>query len=391
MTGIFLSRICLKDFRTFGNFDIAIPAAPGLTILTGTNGLGKSNFFDAVEWGLTGKVRRFSLIAEKKKLSERGYLTRIGAVPDSHHVKLVFSDGTHVERGTARTTTMKEIIALLADTDVSTIKDLDTYLALTHFLGQSSEQRFTSRDSQEQWRALRGPSGIDRLESVREGIKRRAITFAFTRRKEDEEHIISGIDQKIAEWDGWQTRLERLRQAMHAAGELTAHEIVERINTVESELATILKQTMPVIEGEASAQRLARVGGLLTQALESISGRVATVVGLSDLIDQFTIAASNSEMDHPQLLQARQGLEKALVTAAELSAKGKTASTNVESQNSAIRSLEQNIVVLEAVRADLSRQQDIGAQILAAEAEESRFAQQITIRRRGGPTAPQRR
>jgi predicted ATP-binding protein involved in virulence len=48
MSEIFLSRIAIQDFRTFGDFAIDIPAAPGLVLLTGTNGLGTSSFFDVI-------------------------------------------------------------------------------------------------------------------------------------------------------------------------------------------------------------------------------------------------------------------------------------------------------------------------------------------------------
>ena len=52
---------------------------------------------------------------------------------------------------------------------------IGTYLALAQFLGQASQQRFTSRKSPEQWDALKGPSGIERLEQVRRGLRGRAI------------------------------------------------------------------------------------------------------------------------------------------------------------------------------------------------------------------------
>lgn len=381
MSGMYLSRISLRDFRTFGNFDIDIPAAPGLTILTGTNGLGKSNFFDAVEWALTGKVRRFSQYVEKRQLPEQEYLTRMGAVPDSHQVHLRFSDGTQVERSRARATPMREIIAKLAQTDKSTIHDLDIYLAFTHFLGQSSEQRFTSREAQEQWRALRGPRGIDRLENVREGIKKRAITIAFTRRKKDEESAIGQIELKIAEWEGWQTRRERLLQALRAAGALTPEDLQQRISTLETAIFGVLKEAAPAIEGEASAQRLARFAGHITVALQQLAERANTIESFSDAVDQFATASVIARMDNPLVVRARKDVESARSATAELGPKGERAQANLAAQSSAIRNLEQDIAVLEAVRSDLSRKQDIAAQVLTAEAEQSRFLAEIAIRR----------
>lgn len=80
MSEIFLSRIAIKDFRTFGDFAIDIPAAPGVVLLTGTNGLGKSSFFDAIEWGLTNKIRRFEPYINKVARSfSRRTISRAGA------------------------------------------------------------------------------------------------------------------------------------------------------------------------------------------------------------------------------------------------------------------------------------------------------------------------
>ena len=59
MNPIYLSSIELDDFRTFGKFLLDLPPVPGLTLLVGTNGLGKSSFFDGIEWCLTDDVRRF--------------------------------------------------------------------------------------------------------------------------------------------------------------------------------------------------------------------------------------------------------------------------------------------------------------------------------------------
>ena len=58
MTNIFLQKVHLRDFRTFGEFTLAVPPGPGLILLVGTNGLGKSSFFDGIEWCLTGNIRR---------------------------------------------------------------------------------------------------------------------------------------------------------------------------------------------------------------------------------------------------------------------------------------------------------------------------------------------
>ena len=381
MTGIYLSRVTIQDFRTFGAFDITIPAVPGLTILTGTNGLGKSNFFDAIEWGLTGKARRFQLYAEKKKVSEDEYLTRAGAVAGAHRVKLTFTNQIEFERGTNFATPQTKIIAHLAKQDKTKIQDLATYLALTHFLGQASDQRFTSRDEKDQWKTLRGPSGIDQLESVREKIKHRSITMAFTRRTQDEHAAILAIEQNIAKWEGWQIRLARLKQTMRATGTLTAEEVQERVRIHELELAEILRSPMPAIEGAATEQRLAHLGSQIRVAFSRINERIAELDSFSSLVDSFATATLNADLEHPVLVRLRKEVESARALATELAAKVNTAIANFEAQSSAMRGVEQEINVQEATRLDLTKRTDIAAQIILVENDNVRFSEEISVRR----------
>ncbi|WP_447941393.1 AAA family ATPase [Brevundimonas mediterranea] len=170
MTDIYLSRIRLSDFRTFGDFDVQIPAGPGLTLLVGTNGLGKSSFFDAVEWGLTGQVRRLARYLPAKA-DEATYLRRRGSA-SAHGVSLDFNNGQTVHRqGSERPDPASVVDLLKAPQWNASIEDIGVYLAFTHFLGQAEPQRFTSRDPGDQWKALKGPSGIDRLEDIRQGLR----------------------------------------------------------------------------------------------------------------------------------------------------------------------------------------------------------------------------
>ncbi|UPK34682.1 ATP-binding protein [Bradyrhizobium sp. 186] len=193
---IYLARIGIHNFRTFGAFDVELPAAPGLVLLTGTNGLGKSSFFDAIEWGLTGTIRRFAPYLNKgrKKLVESDYLTRRGAEAGSHKVVLTFSDGEPIERSINKATATASITAKLARSDRRAIEDLSTYLALTHFLGQAAQQRFTSREPQDQWQAIKGPSGLERLAQIRSGLRGRPVVAAFNRRLEQERASVSALE-----------------------------------------------------------------------------------------------------------------------------------------------------------------------------------------------------
>lgn len=384
MSDLFLSRIAIHDFRTFGDFEIDIPAAPGLVLLTGTNGLGKSSFFDAIEWGLTSKIRGFDPYLKdsgKKKLVEKDYLTRRGAEPGTHRVALTFSENDPIERGAGRTTPMADIIAQLARPDRRTINDIGTYLALTHFLGQAAQQRFTSRDPHDQWQALKGPSGIDRLERIRAGLRGRPTVMAFNRRIETEQASVKAIERQIADWQGWTTRLERLRAAARATGVLTAAELSERIDQLEADLLQLTSGQPLPITGENVARRLATMGDRIGEALRLNGDRKTALETLAPLAAQFAISRAESLLDAPALVRLRSVLSDAQAQVNRVSPLVATANDAVRTQQAAIATIEQNIAILEAGRTDLARRTQLAELIVADGTDRARLIDAIAARR----------
>lgn len=384
MSEIFLSRIAIHDFRTFGDFEIDIPAVPGLVLLTGTNGLGKSSFFDAIEWGLTSKIRRFDPYLKgsgKKKLVEKDYLTRRGAEPGAHRVALTFSKNEPIERGVGKTTPMADIIAQLARPDRRTINDLGTYLALTHFLGQAAQQRFTSRDPHDQWQALKGPSGIDRLERIRAGLRGRPTVMAFNRRIETEQASATAIERHIADWQGWTTRLDRLRAAARAAGVLTADEVSARIAQIEADLLELTSSEPLAITGENVAQRLATMNDQIGVALRLFGERKTALESLAPLATQFAISQAESLLDTPTLVRLRSVLSDAQAQVDRVSPLVALANGAVTTQQAAIATIEQNIAILEAGRTDLSRRIQLADLIAADATDRAQLTEAIAVHR----------
>ncbi|WP_137153714.1 AAA family ATPase [Rhizobium sp. FKL33] len=376
MNDIFLSRISIQDFRTFGDFEIDIPPAPGLLLLTGTNGLGKSSFFDAIEWCLTSKIRRFDPYLRaggKKKLEESDYLTRRGAEPGVHRVSLTFSGNDPIERGAGKTTPIADIIAQLARPDRRTINDLGTYLALTHFLGQAAQQRFTSRDPHDQWQALKGPSGIDRLERIRSGLRGRPTVMAFNRRIENERASIAAIERNIADWQGWMTRLARLRAAARASGVLTAAEVSERIKRLEDNLMQLTSGQPLPITGENVAQRLAAMGDRIAEAVRATVERKTALETLAPIAAQFAISQAESQLDAPALVRLRRAVSDAQAHVDRVSLLVAPANDAVAEQQAAIATIDQNIAILEAGRTDLSRSMQLADMIAADQTDRAQL------------------
>ncbi|MDV4164389.1 AAA family ATPase [Rhizobium leguminosarum] len=383
MSEIFLSRIAIQDFRTFGDFAIDVPAAPGLVLLTGTNGLGKSSFFDAIEWGLTNKIRRFEPYINKgrRKLVEKDYLTRRGAEPGSHSVALTFSDGDTVERNATGGTTMANIVAQLARPDRRTINDLGTYLALTHFLGQAAQQRFTSRDPQDQWQALKGPSGIDRLERIRAGLRGRPTIAAFTRRLDAEQGVVATLDREIADWQGWMGRLERLRAAARATGVLTADEVAARIDQLENDLQQLASSQPLSVTSEGVGRRLAALGDRIGEALRVTGERKATLEGLSALPAQFLVSQAEGRLDHPSLVRLRSAIGDARARLDLTSPLVGSTGAAVTAQTAAIATINQNIAVLDAARSDLARRAQLAELISTEQQDRTSLTEAIAAHR----------
>jgi hypothetical protein len=389
MSDTFLSRIAIRDFRTFGDFEIGVPAAPGLVLLTGTNGLGKSSFFDAIEWGLTNKIRRFEpyLQRGRNKLVEKDYLTRRGAEPGSHHVSLTFSGHDPIERGVGLGTPMAEIIAQLARPDRRTINDLGTYLALTHFLGQAAQQRFTSRDPRDQWQALKGPSGIDRLERVRAGLRGRPTVTAFTRRIEQQQASVTALERQIADWQGSITRHERLRSAARATGVLTTAEVSDRIDQLEIDLLQLTSGQPLAITGEDVGRRLAAIGDRIGDALRSMGERKTALEVLAPLAGQFAIRQAQGRLDTPNLVRLRGEASDAQARLDRASPLVGSANEAVTAQQAAIATIDQSIAILDAGLTDLARRAQLTELIAADKANRVALVEAIATHRASLETA----
>ncbi|MES0110032.1 AAA family ATPase [Mesorhizobium sp. M0013] len=372
MKEVYLSSMYIENFRTFGEFSVEVPAAPGLLLLTGTNGLGKSSFFDAIEWALTGKIRRFTPYVShqgKTVIPEKDYLTRYGAEPDSHAVTLLFSEGESIRRSASEAPSPAMVAELLARPGRGEITDLGTHLAMTHFLGQAERQRFTSREADDQWAALKGPSGVDRLEVIRTRLRGRTTTYAFNSRVKADQALIAEIEREIANWQGWRARLERLQTAVRAGGGLTEEDVRSRSAWIQAEIARIAGLKPTDVAGEATGQLLARLATLLATTSKQADERVVRLTGAPALIERYESETGLDNKEHPNLVRARQQLDIAGKVCAEAQAKVTASNDAVTAQSEVVASAGAEIGRLEGARTDLIHQGELKPIIEAARAE----------------------
>lgn len=377
VSSLFLNSLRFENFRTFGTFETQIVPSPGLTLLVGMNGLGKSSFFDALEWGLTGDVSRFKDAAPS--FDQGRYLTRRGAARDSHAVYLGFNDGSSVFRSTSEQPNPLDVIRILQQPAwTAEIQDLSTYLAFTHFLGQAAGQRFTSRERDQQWASLKGPSGIDRLEEVRGGLRGRATEMAFNRRIRNETSAIQEADRLLAEWRELRNRLSRLLEAASAAGGLASNVFEARLNALVAKMTEIASEFDP---GESSGDALAGLRESLERVRSDLNSARLSAHSLAEVVAKYGAETLLADPDAPSLVAARaaelaerQALQQALSAVEAAVARLASATATVSADN-------QQIVRLESFRVDVREVARLTAELTRFSIEEAQVVESLKLNR----------
>lgn len=231
---LFLKHISIPSFRNYiSDFKLDIPDEPGLTVLVGANGLGKSSILHAIEWGLTGKVERL----EKTEATAKEKLTAVG---DSSAVKLIFSDGFEIDRnlnltGNNFSALDKEIRKRLVHESWSNLSDLVASLQFTHFRGQCALQHFANQDGKERYRRLEGVSRIGQLISIQQKLERRKTSDAF-------KNVKNSIEEKMNSLKETHNRFTELQKQKETLASLASADMAMAPEKIHEELSKTSKQ-----------------------------------------------------------------------------------------------------------------------------------------------------
>jgi len=224
---LYLERVELSNFRVYGDtFTLDLPEGPGVTLIRAPNGLGKTTLFDAIEWCLTGRVSRFEPYLGDRRRKHVEHLTRFGAPDESHHVALYFGGAKPIDRGLGMAPVSDQIAGFLKEPGWPAIGDLARYLSITHFLGQSAAQRFSVKTPKDQWEALKGPAGVDRINHVKDRIGGLAARRAVTRALNDATERLKQAQAERGEWERLVAERNRMRQLSVSADALPADAVM---------------------------------------------------------------------------------------------------------------------------------------------------------------------
>lgn len=232
MSAVYLSSLKLKGFRSYaGQTEVTFPSGPGLTVIVGPNGFGKSTLFDAVEWALAGDLKRMGGIAAKDKEKKES----IGSMP---HVQLSFSDGTFVSRrsdsvsveGPAGLDNISDWLAIPKWRGLNNIADC---LQFTHFLGQSTRQLFVHQDGAERWNRLEGPAGLETIRNMVQILGSRRTTVAFNKMAEDLDRREHALNADLQEAERLRSALQIGRELARAGAAISPEEITAHCGQID--------------------------------------------------------------------------------------------------------------------------------------------------------------
>ena len=301
---IYLTDVELSNFRSFGpGQHISLPAEPGLIVVAGPNGLGKTSLFEGIEWALTGTVRRLMQGGREASEVER-VLTRRHQPVGSHHVALSFSDGGRVVRGPDETTPMEQIVGLLKDDRWRhAVEDLGSYLGMTHFLSQSAMLRLTARQPEDRWNDLRQPAGMDGVDRILRNLGQ-GTKQHFTRRLTSLTQEHQTLEKRRAELLRLTERVAQMSAAVATRDALPPSQVVEEIRVVLGRLDVVTGADTPVPNQPDAA--LAELLAGLASARQSLEQCRETLVIARKILSD--LAALDEEAKNIEITKRRSHL-----------------------------------------------------------------------------------
>ncbi|HCT4762792.1 AAA family ATPase [Pseudomonas aeruginosa] len=293
-----LSSITLTNLRKFGP-GVDIELSPGATIVLAPNGTGKTTLFEAIEFGLTGRIARL----------HDGINHVIRDDEDFAQVSLNFADFTATSKVTAAGEVSQEgdLTALFPGIPKS---DLPFLLRLTHLLDQRENEWIVKAEEKDAGSQLaKLPIG---REGSRAGAMLPSVRRSLTEQKNREQQGLIDLEKELQEWN----RLIQERD-IAAAGAIGALRPQEHLARAISEAAVQTQSLDQIPTGLLSdpvnQDSLALAHSTLLDILRIKVERVqALIIGLAEadsLVESFSTVRSRLDALNTQLASANETLD----------------------------------------------------------------------------------
>ncbi|MGX9379187.1 AAA family ATPase [Pseudomonas sp. JQ36] len=327
-----LNSITLSNLRKFGS-DVTIELSPGATILLAPNGTGKTTVFEAIEFGLTGKIARLR--------DDLAHIIRDDQTAAT--VSLNFSELTATSRVTAAGKVSRDGDLSSVFPNVS-VNDIPFLLRLTHLLDQRENGWIVNAEEKE------AGSQLAKLPIGRDGSKARANLAAarrsLTEQKARAEEVLIGHEADLNEW----IRLLEERD-FAAAGAIGALRPRDRIADILSDVANqtqSLSQIPPgLLTGTVSQEELTIAHSALSEILqgkvERTRAHISSLALVNDLVESFVAAQEQLEKLNEDLTAASQTLDKHANTRADGNAALREHQASIHSAQQQLTSIGQQL------------------------------------------------
>ncbi|WLH36085.1 AAA family ATPase [Pseudomonas sp. FP2196] len=293
-----LNSITVSNLRKFGP-GVQIELSPGATIVLAPNGTGKTTLFEAIEFGLTGRIARLHDDINHVIRDDEAFA----------QVSLNFADFTATSKVTAAGKVSQE--GDLSDLFPGIPKnDLPFLLRLTHLLDQRENEWIVKADEKDAGSQLaKLPIG---REGSRAGATLPSVRRSLTDEKNRQQKGLIDLEKELGDWN----RLIQERD-IAAAGAVGALRPQEHLAKVVSEVAVqteSLEQISPGLLSEPVNQdTLALAHSALLDILrikvERVQALIVVLAEADGLVESFGAVRSRLEMLSAQLAAARETLD----------------------------------------------------------------------------------
>lgn len=330
-----LNSITLSNLRKFGP-NVTIELSPGATILLAPNGTGKTTVFEAIEFGLTGKIARLR--------DDIAHIIRDDQTAAA--VSLNFSELTATSRVTATGEVSQngDLSSVFPNVSAS---DIPFLLRLTHLLDQRENVWIVNAEEKD------AGSQLAKLPIGSEGSKARATLAAvrrsLTEQKSRAEEVLNGHQTDLNEW----IRLlqERDIAAVGAVGALRPRDrIAEALSDAANQTQSMSQIPPGFLIGPVSQEGLTLAHSALSEILQGKVERarqhISSLALANDLVESFMAVRMQLEKLNADLTAASETFGRHTNLRAQSSAALQEHQANIHSAQQELASTVQQLEYL---------------------------------------------